>query len=130
MVHDVREVLRPAQPRAPLSPDVSIRYAPKTACLVSLFSCRDNRLGRAHTGGVSQVHNNSDATAGVLVRTFWTLGDFRCVLVREDGRMSLQVFINERPFLTERSKDTAEAMEQADALFVVFSGAHSTLQRS
>jgi hypothetical protein len=76
------------------------------------------------------VHKNSDATAGVLVRTFWTLGDFRCVLVRDDGRFSVQVFINERPFLTEPSKDTAEAMEQADALFVVFSGAHSTLQRS
>jgi hypothetical protein len=74
--------------------------------------------------------NIGDASAGLLVRTFWTLGDFRCVLVRDDGRLSVQVFINERPFLTEPSKDSAEATEQAEALFAVFSGAHSTLQRS
>jgi hypothetical protein len=76
------------------------------------------------------VHpDNGDASAGVLVRTFWTLGDFRCVLVREVARLSVQVFINERPFLTEPSKDAGEATGQAEALFAVFSGAHSALQR-
>jgi hypothetical protein len=70
------------------------------------------------------------AVAGVLVRTFWTLGDFRCVLVREAGRLSVQVFINEQPFLTEPSKDSIEATTQAETLFAVFSGAHSTLQRN
>jgi hypothetical protein len=79
---------------------------------------------------VSEMHDaNRDATAGVLVRTFWTLGDFRCVLVRAVDRLSVQVFINERPFLTEPSKDAGEATGQAEALFAVFSGAHSTLQR-
>jgi hypothetical protein len=66
------------------------------------------------------------ATAGTPVRTFWTLGDFRCVLVREDGRLSVQVFINERPFLTERSRDATEAMGQAEELFVIFSGVETT----
>ena len=74
--------------------------------------------------------NRNDATAGVLIRTFWTLGDFRCVLVRKVDRFSVQVFISERPFLTEPSKDAMEAMGQAEALFAVFSDAHSTLQRS
>jgi hypothetical protein len=65
-------------------------------------------------------------TAGVLVRTFWTLGEFRCVLLREDRRLSVQVFINEQPFLTEPSKDPAEALERAEALFTVFSTVHTT----
>jgi hypothetical protein len=52
------------------------------------------------------------------------------VLVREAGRLSVQVFINEQPFLTEPSKDSIEATTQAEALFAVFSGAHSTLQRN
>jgi len=74
--------------------------------------------------------DNSATTAGVLVRTFWTLGDFRCVLIRAVDRLSVQVFISERPFLTEPSKDAVEANGQAEALFTVFSGAHIALQRS
>ena len=66
------------------------------------------------------------ATAGVLVRTFWTLGTFRCVLMREDRRLSVQVFIDDRPFLTEPSRDSAEAIGQAEALFAVFSGAQTS----
>jgi hypothetical protein len=66
------------------------------------------------------------ATAAVLVRTFWTLGDFRCVLLREGGRLSVHVFINERPFLTEPSRDSAEAAGQAEALFAIFSGVPTT----
>jgi hypothetical protein len=69
---------------------------------------------------------SKQAIAAVLVRTFWTLGDFRCVLVRDSQRLSVQVFINERPFLTEAARDSVEAMRQADALFDVLSGAHST----
>jgi hypothetical protein len=65
-------------------------------------------------------------TAGVLVRTFWTLGAFRCVLMREDKRLAVQVFINDQPFLTEPSRDAAEALGQAEALFTVFSAVHTT----
>ena len=79
----------------------------------------------------SAVHDEQKpAATGVLVRTFWTLGDFRCVLVREASHLSVQVFIADRPFLTEPSKDSIEATTQAEALFAVFSGAHSALQRS
>ena len=92
---------------------------------------RDNWLGRADTGRVSAVYDeHKHPSAGVLVRTFWTLGDFRCVLVRDEGRLSVLVFINEQPFFTEPSKDSIEATTQAEALFAVFSGANSTLQRS
>jgi hypothetical protein len=65
----------------------------------------------------------------LLVQTFWTLGDFRCVLVRQAGRLSVQVYIGEQPFLTEPSQDQMEASVQAEALFAVFSDANSTLQR-
>jgi hypothetical protein len=74
-------------------------------------------------------HEHTHAVEG-LVRTFWTLGDFSCVLVRQASGLSVQVFIGDRAFLTEPSKDQIEAIEQAEVLFAVFSDANSTLQRS
>ena len=76
------------------------------------------------------MHDEHTRAVEGLVRTFWTLGDFRCLLVRQGSALSVQVFIDERPFLTEPSKDQIEAISQAETLFAVFSDANSTLQRS
>ena len=76
------------------------------------------------------MHDDQSHAVAGFVRTFWTLGDFRCVLVRQANRLSVQVFIGEQPFLTEPSQDQIEAIAQAEALFAVFSDANSTLQRS
>ena len=54
-----------------------------------------------------------------ILRTYWLHDTLRCVLVEEDSRLTMQVWIEDRPFLTERILDALHATKRAEALYVV-----------
>ena len=54
-----------------------------------------------------------------ILCTYWLRATLRCVLVEEDGGLAIQVWIEDRPFLTERVLDALGAAKRAEALYGV-----------
>ena len=55
-----------------------------------------------------------------VIKTFWTLDPFQCVLLDAPTGYAIHVFIRGEWFLRESVRTLAEAKGRADALFAIF----------